>query len=153
MVIDGAGLIPPSRELPVTERLGLEAAAELRELYAVAGMPFSEELLATGCFYGARHGGHLIAAGGTHTVAAKYGIAALGNLYVLPEQRRRGYGEALTLARVAELSAQGHRDIICNIAHENAASIQLHERLGFYIYCRFWRGELIRRDQERLSVG
>jgi phosphinothricin acetyltransferase len=52
------------------------------------------------------------------------------SVYVAPGQRGRGHGLALYRALLARLQGQFH-SVIGGIALPNAASIALHERLGF----------------------
>jgi phosphinothricin acetyltransferase len=59
-----------------------------------------------------------------------YRHAVESSVYVDPAQRGRGYGLALYRALLARLEGRFH-SVIGGIALPNAASIALHERLGF----------------------
>jgi hypothetical protein len=57
-------------------------------------------------------GARLVAAAGAQVVSARYGIAAVGNIFARPEVRRLGFASATTSAVVAELLAGSCRDAI-----------------------------------------
>jgi len=59
-----------------------------------------------------------------------YRHAVESSVYVAPGQRGRGHGLALYRALLAQLSGRYHC-VIGGIALPNAASVALHERLGF----------------------
>jgi L-amino acid N-acyltransferase YncA len=59
-----------------------------------------------------------------------YRHAVESSVYIAPGQRGRGYGLALYRALLARLDGRFH-SVIGGIALPNAASIALHERLGF----------------------
>ncbi|BCT93315.1 N-acetyltransferase [Lysobacter helvus] len=60
-----------------------------------------------------------------------YRFAAESTVYLAPEQMGRGLGTALYTALVHRLRAHSLHTVIGGIALPNAASIALHERLGF----------------------
>lgn len=125
--------------LPPVRRLGPVDLPALIDLYSsYRGSVFSPDQLQHGAFYGVRRGACLVAAAGTHVVAARYGIAAIGNVYTRSEVRQRGYGTAATVAVVAELLAGPIRDVILNVAADNDEARRVYERLGFRVHCEFW---------------
>lgn len=142
MVVDAPTFRPPARPVPAVERLGPADLPALRDLYAAYddGV-FNADQLEGGVFYGAREGGALVAAGGTHVVAPRYGIAAVGNVYSRPAARGRGHATAITAAVVADLLAGPCREVILNVAAANAVAVRLYARLGFREHCRYWEGE------------
>jgi len=118
--------------VPHAERLtiaDLPALAALYNLYPTGH--FRPDLLEHGVFYGIREGERLVAAGGTHVVAAPYGLAVLGNIFTHPATRRRGYAGAVTAALTVELFRLGVSDIVLNVLADNTPAIRLYERLGF----------------------
>lgn len=132
--------------LPTVQRLGPGDVPALIHLYSsYGGSAFNPDQLEHGVFYGVRTGARLVAAAGTHVVTARYGIAAVGNVYTRPEARRRGYGTAATTAVVAELLAGPIRDVVLNVAADNDEAQRVYERLGFRVHREFWEGEVRRR--------
>ena len=65
-----------------------------------------------------------------------YRFTRENTVYVDPAFHRRGMGLALLEALLREASALGLHAIIASIEAENAASIALHERLGFALIGR-----------------
>jgi L-amino acid N-acyltransferase YncA len=61
-----------------------------------------------------------------------YRFSLEDSIYVAPEAMRRGFGRALLGALIARCAALGYRQMVAVIGDSgNAASIGLHERLGF----------------------
>src|SRR6478735_7966342 len=60
-----------------------------------------------------------------------YRFAAESTVYVAPDRMGVGIGTALYTALIERLRAQSLHAVIGGIALPNAASIALHERLGF----------------------
>lgn len=81
----------------------------------------------------------LLAVAGTHLVASTYGVAALGNVYVHPEQRGRGYGALVSSAVTAELLRRGLL-VVLNVDQDNPPAIRLYQQLGFAVHCPFVEG-------------
>lgn len=136
---------PPVRRVDGVSRLGSGDLAALLTLYAdYSEGVFNTDQLAAGPFFGIRAGGRLVAAGGIHVVARPYAIAAVGNIYTLPEARGRGYGEAVTAAVIGALFAAGCRDLILNVATDNVAAQRIYRRLGFVEHCAYQEG-MVRR--------
>ncbi len=73
----------------------------------------------------------IIASGGTHFETPR--LAHLGNIYVLPEFRTRGYGKLLVSSIV---SAVLKNKEICSlfVRKDNTAAISLYKSLGFQFY-------------------
>jgi predicted GNAT family acetyltransferase len=92
-----------------------------------------------------RLGDELVAAGGTHALATRYGMAAIGNILTLPAYRGRGYATAVTAAVVAELLTSECRTVILNVAQHNHLAVRLYARLGFRTHCRYQEGIVQRR--------
>lgn len=84
MAVTAATFRPPAGYEAVAVRLGPTDLASVRALYGEPEgrlvAPFHDDLLTLGPLYGVRVGDALVAAGGTHALAARYGIAAIGNI-------------------------------------------------------------------------
>lgn len=133
---------PAAATAPV-QRLHLDAAPALQALYAHGGEyapdAFSPSQVAEGVFYGIYAGAELAAAGGTHLVAREVGVAAVGNIYVHPAQRGRGYATAVTSAITAHLLAE-RLTVVLNVNERNAAALAVYTKLGYRPACRFIEG-------------
>ncbi len=62
---------------------------------------------------------------------AAYSRTVENSVYVHPEAQRRGVGRALLADLVERARAAGHHTIIAGIDAEQAASVGLHEAMGF----------------------
>ena len=72
-----------------------------------------------------------------HRGRAGYRWAAEVSVYVAPEAHRRGVGRALYTALFLLLEAQGLVNLYAGIALPNAASVGLHEAMGFVPVARY----------------
>ncbi len=81
----------------------------------------------------------LLAVAGTHLVAPAWGVAAVGNVYVHPAWRGRGYGAIVSSAVTAELLQRGLL-VVLNVDQNNPAAINLYRQLGFAVHCPFVEG-------------
>ncbi|MHA1366482.1 MAG: GNAT family N-acetyltransferase [Candidatus Heimdallarchaeota archaeon] len=73
----------------------------------------------------------IVACGGTHFETPK--LAQLGNIYVLEEHRRKGYGSILTSAITQDiLSKKDYATLF--VYHENYPAIDLYEKLGYKLH-------------------
>lgn len=134
---------PGADRLP--EPLGEADLPALVDLYSSYGENmFNPDQLRGGVFFGIREGGGLAAAGGTHVLAERYGMAAVGNIYTAPAARGRGHGLAVTSAVVGALLDRGFDDVILNVATANLPAISVYQRLGFLIHCEYWEAPLRR---------
>lgn len=126
-------------------RLGSHHSSLLRSLYA-AGSEFAPDAfepyqLDAGVFFGVEdENGKLVAAGGTHIIDWESGVAAIGNMFTLPEHRRRGYAHAILHAIVTTLQSGGVETIILNVDQRNNGARTLYEEYGFEVYCPYIEG-------------
>ncbi len=124
------------------ERLAIVDLAALRDLYALyPENHFRQDALEHGTFFGVRDGERIVAAGGTHVVAATHHIAVLGNIFTHPGERRKGYAAAITTALTRELMAQGCRDVVLNVTATNDPAIRMYRQLGFRTHHHYWTGQ------------
>lgn len=147
MAVDRATFVAPNRGAATAARLDQADLDPLSALYLHSpDTTFTSDQLAHGVFYGVRADGGLVAAGGTHVVAEEYELAAVGNIFVAPTARGRGYGAAITAAIVGELLAGPCREVILNVALENAPAQAIYRRLGFTPHCPYREARAIRRE-------
>jgi ribosomal protein S18 acetylase RimI-like enzyme len=143
MAVSAQTFHPPASTpgLPV-ERLTPADLEALRDLYALyPENHFRADQLEHGISYGIRSSSRILAAGGTHVVAANYGIAVLGNIFTHPDARRQGYASAITAALARDLLAQGCHDVLLNVTADNSPAIRVYTRLGFQTHCHYWTGQ------------
>ncbi|PKK85676.1 MAG: hypothetical protein CVT48_04435 [Thermoplasmata archaeon HGW-Thermoplasmata-1] len=92
--------------------------------YDYLKVEYARDRLEKGISAGVFDGDSLVAWGMTHD------DGALGTLYVLPEVRGRGYGEAVTRALIIEKRKAGE-PVFLNVLHGNVRSSNLVEKMGF----------------------
>jgi ribosomal protein S18 acetylase RimI-like enzyme len=133
----------PADAGPAT-RLGAADLAALRGLYedgaAREEIPdfFEDSMVDGGIYYGVRDAGELVAAAGTHVLTP--GAAAVGNVYVRHDARRRGLAARVTAAVARELRERGIETIVLNVRQDNTTAIRVYERLGFVMHGEFLEG-------------
>ena len=126
---------------PPPSPLSIADAPDLIALYQdYPENAFHPDQLGDGAFYGIRHDGKLVAAGGTHVVSLAQGVAAVGSIFTRPEARGQGLARAITAAVCLRLIAAGCPDIVLNVAVENSAARRVYTSLGFTDHCQFWEG-------------
>ena len=127
-------------------RLAPVDLGELTRLYAdgdAAGEAppfFDAGMLRHGVYFGIRENGALVAAAGTHVLAASESVAAIGNVYTRRDRRGRGFGRQVTAAVTAELLRLNLRTVALNVEETNHSAIQIYEGLGFGRYCEYREG-------------
>lgn len=124
-------------------RLGTGDLAEVEELYAQgpgAGVSFVPSQLATGCFFGVRQGGGLVAVAGVHAVSWAEGVAAIGNVFTRPDARGRGLAQIAVSAVAAHLLDGGIGLVGLNVAEDNAPAARAYAKLGFTPRLKFLQG-------------
>ena len=138
MALDRHSFRPPAEQPPGLRRLTGDDAAALGALYAhYSASTFTSDQLAHGVFYGVWAGERLLAAAGTHVVAAAFSIAAVGNVFTLPEARGRGYGAATTAGVVGALLGGACDEVILNVVATNTVARAIYARLGFIEHCAY----------------
>jgi ribosomal protein S18 acetylase RimI-like enzyme len=88
-----------------------------------------------GVFCGVYEEQELIAVTGTHLFSPDEGAAAIGNVYVRRDRRRRGLSRVTTRAVLSELG--GIATVGLNVREDNAAAIRVYKSLGFVTHCPF----------------
>ncbi|MGH2627077.1 MAG: GNAT family N-acetyltransferase, partial [Anaerolineales bacterium] len=129
-------------------------ARELPEIEAMfAGHPdrpdaFHPRQLDQGTFYGIREAGVLAAVAGVHVRSLLAGVAAIGNVFTLPQARGRGLGGAVSSAVVADVLKVGVATIVLNVAMDNSPALRVYRRLGFMPFCGYYEGVGLLLDSE-----
>jgi RimJ/RimL family protein N-acetyltransferase len=105
---------------------------ELKLFYAEAYPEnwFDPLMLETGQYFGIRCRGKLIAAAGIHVYSPQYGVAAIGNIAILPSYRGRGWGKQVTAGLCRSL-LKTVKTIGLNVRSDNPAAVRLYQTLGF----------------------
>lgn len=138
---------PKMRRLEMVDVPAIEALIGLGGPFAPDA--FTPSQVAEGMFIGMVHntatGSELVAVAGTHLVAPTWGVAALGNVYVHPAWRGRGYGALVSSAVTAELLQRGLL-VVLNVDQDNPAAINLYRQLGFVEHCPFVEGIAVIRN-------
>lgn len=137
---------------PTLRRLGAADVPAIEALLAHGGPfapdAFTPDQVDEGVFIGLEaqdgsdRGGEtppLQAVAGTHLVAPAWGVAAVGNVYVHPDWRGRGYGALVSSAVTADLLQRGLQ-VVLNVDQNNPAAIRLYRQLGFAVHCPFIEG-------------
>ncbi len=111
-------------------------------------MHFLLKLFTQGLYFGVYEGERIIAAGGTHALVPRYGIAVLGQILTAPEARRQGYATAITARLVATLLAQRFDFIVLNVFADNNNAVRVYQHLGFQTHHRLFttKGILIQQS-------
>lgn len=148
MALDRQTFRPPVAQIVGLRRLTGDDTAALASFYAAyPASTFTPDQLAHGVFYGVWWGDRLLAAAGTHVVAAEFGIAAVGNVFTLPEARGRGYGAATTAGVVGSLLDGPCDEVILNVVAANTVARAIYARLGFVEHCAYSEARAILRPR------
>ncbi len=120
------------------EPLGPEDHEELRAFYqrSYPGNWFVPRMLETGQYFAARRGRSLAAVAGVHVYSPQYGVAALGNITTLPEERGKGFGRQVT-ARVCQSLLESVSTIGLNVHADNAVALRCYRGLGFEVVAEY----------------
>lgn len=110
---------------------------------------FVPSMVEDGFYYGVFQSDRLIAAAGTHIVAQRSRIAAVGNVVVDPVERRRGLGAMVSEAVTRSLLDQDYDLIVLNVKQDNAPAVGTYRKLGYYVTGEFIEGVAIRRSSGR----
>jgi len=118
----------------------------INELYSSeSGAWISRRQLGEQLYYGVWEDGRLASVAGTQSISRSNGVAVVANVMTHPAYRDRGYATACVGALTAALLREV-RDVVLNVAPENAPAIRVYQRLGYREVCRlgegwaFWRG-------------
>ena len=114
-------------------QLAAADAPRIRSLLVAQGANpsawFQEHTLASGLYRGWIERGELAGVVGVHAWSEEQRIAVVGNLGVLPSERRNGIGRILMETILAELRARGW-DVAFNVLVDNRAALALYAQMG-----------------------
>jgi ribosomal protein S18 acetylase RimI-like enzyme len=136
---------PPTPPIPLDEShaqaiLELQRAGAGADARAWNDVAFTPEMVRDGYYRGILQGDKLIAAAGTHLVARQESVAAIGNVIVHPDQRRKGLGGLVSHAVTKALIDDGFDLIVLNVRQSNAATLKIYRRLGYRQVGQFIEG-------------
>lgn len=100
------------------------------------GAILTRTLMNEGRYFGIFHQRTLVAVAGTHFIAPRYEIAAVGNVFTHPDYRGRGLAKACTSAVTASL-LNDCPDVVLNVNAVNEPARRAYRRLGYEEYCPF----------------
>lgn|SRR5574341_34461 len=142
---DDHSLMPvPLDERHASQVTELHRAAARVDGRAWEDIAFTPDMLRGGYYQGIFQNGTLLAVAGTHLVAPTERVAAIGNVVVHPDHRRRGLGGLVSQAVTRALLDAGFDRIVLNVWQNNAAAIKIYRRLGFRQVAAFIEGIAIR---------
>jgi len=124
--------------------------ADSREPSDVA---FSPDMLDSGTYAGVfDQAGRLIAVGGTHLVARRSLVAAVGNVVTHPDHRRKGLGTLVCYQVTKALLEDGFERVVLNVRRTNEAAIRIYQKLGYSITNEFVEGLAARINQGAIAA-
>jgi predicted GNAT family acetyltransferase len=138
-------LEPALADFSGVETIAADDLKELVELYdsrdgkEKEGTFFSPVQVVNGVYFGIRDHGRLVSAAGTHLINRSESVAAVGNVFCLPEYRGKALGARVTSAVVSALIKEDIQTIGLNVGLESPAT-KLYHRLGFRKACSYVEG-------------
>ncbi|MHA1442610.1 MAG: GNAT family N-acetyltransferase [Candidatus Heimdallarchaeota archaeon] len=131
MVIDNSKYLTSS-EFPHLKKVQQEDYERIDVFYKkLIHNPWNPIQLESNFYHFIEIDNEIVACGGTHFETPK--LAQLGNIYVLEEHRRKGYGSILTSAITQDiLSKKDYATLF--VYHENYPAIALYEKLGYKLH-------------------
>jgi len=119
-------------------RLTADDLPELNKLYNISypGNAFDPRMIQSEMYFGVRHHGQLISAGGIHVYSRQFSVAALGNLTTHPDFRNQGMGRQVA-ARICQELLRSVDFIGLNVKSDNLAAAHLYQTLGFTIISNY----------------
>jgi ribosomal protein S18 acetylase RimI-like enzyme len=133
----------PGRQSQAVVKMGLSHLEAIQELiHEQPDQPdsFVPMQVETGPFYGYYVDDVLVSMAGVHILSHWASVAAIGNVFTLPEHRGEGFATAVTAAVIEDLISQGIGSIVLNVGMDNLAAIACYRNLGFWPYCGYYEG-------------
>jgi ribosomal protein S18 acetylase RimI-like enzyme len=130
--------VPPEVHDPNIRRLSPEDMKDVADFYRTAYPHnwFDKRMLETGKYFGYFIDKTLAGVAGVHVYSARYRVAALGNIAVLPALRGRQTGFRLTSVLCNDL-VKTTDTIGLNVRSDNTAAISLYQKAGFEVTGRY----------------
>lgn len=101
---------------------------------------FAPTQLDQGVYFGVREKNELVSVAGTHVLAYKQSVAAVGNVFTRADQRNKGYGTRVNSSVAMTLLGMGINTIVLNVSVANHPAIRSYTRIGFKPYCKYHEG-------------
>lgn len=96
---------------------------------------YTPAMLDNGVFFGITDKeGQMISVAGTHVVATKERVGAVGHVYTAPSERGRGYATMTTAAVTRELFRMDISLVALNVFQTNTPAIRAYNKLGYRIH-------------------
>ena len=133
----------PWQHAAEAERLGPRDLGALLDLFGDhPDRPdsFIPSQLEAGVFFGVREDGRLVAAAGTHFIAERPSVAAIGSVFTHPDRRGHGFGGRASAAVARTLVERKLGTIVLNVAMDNGPALHLYRALGFWPFCGYYEG-------------
>lgn len=143
MGLSASDYVRPSSSAPV-RRLGHKDTAAIMALYRYYPDNFFEPYqLESNLYFGVDRddGQGLCAIAGIHVYSPSYDIAAIGNLLVHPEYRRRGLATAVT-THLLDALFQDVSKVTLNVEEGNVAAIGTYRKFGFQRHGVYFEGSV-----------
>jgi ribosomal protein S18 acetylase RimI-like enzyme len=122
------------------------AAADARELSDVA---FSPDMLDSGTYAGIFDTtDRLVAVAGTHLIARRAHVAAVGNVVTHPDHRRQGLGTLVCHHVTRVLLENGFERVVLNVRQGNEPAVRIYRKLGYTVTNEFVEGLAVRADRQ-----
>jgi GNAT superfamily N-acetyltransferase len=105
---------------------------EIKDLYRISypENSFDPRMVETGCYYGIRHGMHLVSIAGIHVYSPRYKVAALGNVTTHPDFRGQHLGTTVC-AKLCQELLRTVDHIGLNVKADNISALSCYKGLGF----------------------
>ncbi len=131
LIIDNSDNLPSSN-FPFLKKAQKDDYERINDFYeTIKASPWNPIQLESNFYHFIEIENEIVACGGTHFESAK--LAQLGNIYVLEEHRRKGYGSILTTAITRDILTKKDYATLF-VYHENLPALTLYENLGYKLH-------------------